>query len=576
MEKELAGTGTLKGMPGRLKLVRPSSRESANSFNGVSKQSIRSTHQEGIEPLSRNTSIQSIGPGNPKMVPTDKRALRHFEPQGAGIAFLGQNTTSAQQAQQKEEIVNKLGNTKRMNSGEGTIHLPSINAKPSDKSFNPNGTLKLVKPDTSQPSLGNGFRMRTAEADKRSAPGLGEPFGGPHQPRIMKQNVPYKPLSSHAPTRPNNLAIDTPKSDPKSSHLEHREIRKGPTSTGQNFFNSKGYTNQPENSMEPSTSQDNLFFDLDRSSNNPSLRVSDSNKKGLSFNDETNFESNTQEQRITLQYYESFGKTANLNEMCRNGGQAQSSLDQRMQNSGLSDKMNFTFGPNDLPKELLESNGRLDNNQTGNFPEQKSELVDKNNHWQISENMKKDGIKVSSSAIKIKNKEGNQISSFDPSSNKFKPTLEPRLVQENNYEPKALSRDHEERHERAVLEKDRIKIRPPSQAFKEPLQSPPKDPPKPRIPIKIVSSQRPLIQGSATQENPEVARQASKGKPPRIVPTKREEEMNSPQQDRQANPNTGLRSLTPGQEGVRPPQKLNSFATQLRPERLVVKRPQIE
>ena len=78
-------------MNARIKVLRPGSRESNISINSVSKVSVR-TNLVAEPDLSRNTSIQSIGPNNPKMVFGQERRTIRFGDTAAG-GFLGQNTT---------------------------------------------------------------------------------------------------------------------------------------------------------------------------------------------------------------------------------------------------------------------------------------------------------------------------------------------------------------------------------------------------------------------------------------------------------------------------------------------------
>ena len=477
---------------GRLKIVRPSSRESGNSLAGVSKQSIRSQQPEGVEPLSRNTSIQSIGISNPKLALIDKRMMRPFET-GTGVAFLGQHTTTAQQAQQKEEIVNKLVTTQRVPSGEPGVHLPSIHIKPgADKPLM--GTLRLGRPDQGQNS---NFRMRTAEGEKRGA----DVVSSGHQPRIMRQNVPYKPLSSHAASRPTPIALDTPKSEPKASQPDNKRGTHG-------LFQEKDIKTKQEYSIEPSSSNENLFFaNIERESNNPSLRVSDSNRNGASFNGSTRFETNVDEHRISLQYYESFGKNTDLNLMCQQGKvnpALQSALeDDLLLKSSLTDKMNFTFGASELQQELPKQSTLYKAiDETADFSRTK------------------------------------------------------RTVEINSTAHQQPLSQLETVHKGSEKEKTRLKL--PTKSLKDkPVQdiSPgvSRENVKPRLPIKIVSSaSKPT---GAPNDGPEGSRLYSRGRPPRLSSAKKDEDIDKPQEK------DGERSA-----------RVNSFATNLRSEKLVVRR----
>lgn len=117
----------------RLKILRPSSRDSTGSNGNNSKQSIRSGQiSEQMEPMSRNTSIQSLGQKiNTKLGGYDKRYQRPSEIHSP--LMVGQNITVHQQAKQKEDIQKRLGKAMQKGpSNSEAVHLPKL-TKPFDR-----------------------------------------------------------------------------------------------------------------------------------------------------------------------------------------------------------------------------------------------------------------------------------------------------------------------------------------------------------------------------------------------------------------------------------------------------------
>lgn len=195
------------------------------------------------------------------------------------------------------------------------------------------------------------LRRKTAESEKAR-----DIFSGNHQPRIMKQNVPYKPLSSHAATRQTN----TPTTEEPASHSyhskenkivsaaidEHRKIVK------KHFSGDRG--REPHDPLD-----DNLFFaDLDSNRLNVGHPPSRNGIRKQSVQshpehaDDTDFESESHGKVMNVPYFDSFGKKGQLDEMVLRDQFRESAIF----NISESQQLNFTFGNSGFQKALLQNN----------------------------------------------------------------------------------------------------------------------------------------------------------------------------------------------------------------------------
>jgi hypothetical protein len=189
----------------------------------------------------------------------------------------------------------------------------------------------------------------------------------------MKQNVPYKPLSSHAATRPsNNIANEEP-----ASHSFHIKEQKTVSATvdGQRKL-VKNYHFQPNRfntcTEPPDPLDDNLFF-ADIASNNAREYMSKDKTRGTNpsaqsnqeHTDETNFDS-ASHGKINMPYFDSFGKKGQLDEMVLKDQVRESAIF----NMSESQQLNFTFGNSNFNKGLIRNNSSLlKSSQFGNLQE---------------------------------------------------------------------------------------------------------------------------------------------------------------------------------------------------------------
>lgn len=178
----------------------------------------------------------------------------------------------------------------------------------------------------------------------------------------MKQNIPYKPLSSHAASRPTK--IDCPgdlntqggarinlKAESETKSLRRVEVDK---------FDSKLPRRRlVEEPLDPL--DDNLFFaDFDNLPLNKkkSRAQTEASKPSPASNknhtDETNFDSGSHGQ-IRVQYFDSFGKKGELDEMVLKD----QTKDSGVFNISESQQMNFTFGNSNFNRELLQNNSSV-------------------------------------------------------------------------------------------------------------------------------------------------------------------------------------------------------------------------
>ena len=178
----------------------------------------------------------------------------------------------------------------------------------------------------------------------------------------MKQNVPYKPLSSHAATRPsnvqcpedlNNLAVGRLNLKPESETKSLRKVELG------KYDSRNPRRRVVEEALDPL--DDNLFFaDFDSipMTKNKSRAQTEASKPSPASNknhtDETNFESGSHG-KLKAQYFDSFGKRGELNEMVLKDHTKQSVIF----NISESQQMNFTFGNSNFNKELLQNNSSV-------------------------------------------------------------------------------------------------------------------------------------------------------------------------------------------------------------------------
>lgn len=117
----------------RLKVLRPSSRDSTGSNQADSKTSVRSVHpSENMESLSRNNSIQSLGQKFQRRVDVgDRRNQRQIDVHSP--LLVGHNVTVHQHAQQKQDIEKRLNQVMdKPSTPTSAVHLPRI-GKPLDK-----------------------------------------------------------------------------------------------------------------------------------------------------------------------------------------------------------------------------------------------------------------------------------------------------------------------------------------------------------------------------------------------------------------------------------------------------------
>lgn len=181
----------------------------------------------------------------------------------------------------------------------------------------------------------------------------------------MKQNVPYKPLSSHAATR----QVNTPTTDEPASHSFQSKDTRTVTATvdeqrkivkiRQNF--------QHHNFEAHDPLDDNLFFaDIDAGSGRkpqyPSKLIS-GNASGhfqQEYIDETHYDSGSH-QKINVPYFDSFGKKGQLDEMVLRDQVKDSAIF----NISESQQLNFTFGNSAFQKALLQNNSSMVNSQVG-------------------------------------------------------------------------------------------------------------------------------------------------------------------------------------------------------------------
>lgn len=131
-DKDSKDKNSLK-LNARLKVLRPSSRDSNGSNHLDSKTSVKSMHpSENVEQLSRNNSIQSIGQKFQKrLVVGDRRVQRPGDVNSP--LLIGQNVTVYQQAQQKQDIEKRLSQVMdKPTTPLSGLQLPRI-GKPLDR-----------------------------------------------------------------------------------------------------------------------------------------------------------------------------------------------------------------------------------------------------------------------------------------------------------------------------------------------------------------------------------------------------------------------------------------------------------
>jgi hypothetical protein len=142
-DSEITKKNSIK-MNARLKVLRPTSKESNGSNGNTSKQSIRSVQaSDQVDNMSRNTSIQSLGQKlHGKINTFERRYQRPVECHSP--LLIGQNTTVHQQAKQKQDIEKRL-NKVMINPSEnsGKVHLPKL-GKPFDRASRDGGTKSEI------------------------------------------------------------------------------------------------------------------------------------------------------------------------------------------------------------------------------------------------------------------------------------------------------------------------------------------------------------------------------------------------------------------------------------------------
>ena len=170
------------------------------------------------------------------------------------------------------------------------------------------------------------------------------------QPKIMKQNVPYKPLSSHAASRPTVAQTD--------ELADKREISSENNTGGKpsrpiRIVNPKGEEVRRPGGL--GGAQNSNLFLLDTPDQ---MHLKNSSRFVSSFNtngDGSGFETNNSD-KIALEYAGSFGLNGELAQMLQgmadNTTHLKDSMVFQLSSPGQGQAMNFTFGASKFEGEL--------------------------------------------------------------------------------------------------------------------------------------------------------------------------------------------------------------------------------